>query len=85
MSEAAMQGAVSGTAMADDALKADGKDATREAPPTALSRRLVIPVILAAGWGALFAYTLVVLTDDGPVAAPTGHTRLAAADGIDVP
>ena len=85
MSGAETQGTVGETAMADDGDKADGKDATREAPTTALSRRLVIPVVLAAGWGALFAYTLVVLTDDGPVAAHAGHTRLAAADGIDVP
>ncbi|WP_455956929.1 hypothetical protein [Methylorubrum aminovorans] len=85
MSGAESQGTVGETAMADDGHNADGKDATREAPATALSRRLVIPVVLATGWGALFAYTLVVLTDDGPVAAPAGHTRLAAADGIDVP
>jgi hypothetical protein len=71
--------------MAQGAQNPDGQDATREASATTLSRRLVIPVVLAAGWGALFAYTLVVLTDDGPVAAPSGHTRLAAADGIDVP
>ena len=58
--------------------------ARRDAP--ALFRRLVIPVVLAAGWGALFAYTLVVLTDDAPVAGMAGQTRLASADGsIDIP
>jgi hypothetical protein len=74
-----------GATMAEGAQIVDGKDATREAPSPVLSRRLMIPVILAAGWGALFAYTLIVLTDDGPVAAQAGHTRLAAADGIDLP
>ncbi|MEH3120073.1 MAG: hypothetical protein PGN25_21420 [Methylorubrum populi] len=70
--------------MTEGAQDADGSGATRE--PAAVSRRrLAIPVILAAGWGALFAYTLVVLTDDGPVAASAGQARLAAADGIDVP
>lgn len=85
MSGAEAHGTVIGTAMAEGTQNADGTDATPEARPSALSRRLTIPVILAAGWGALFAYTLIVLTDDGPVAAHAGHTRLAAADGIDVP
>jgi hypothetical protein len=85
MSGVRAEGATAVPMMTEGAQDADGKDAAREAPPSALSRRLTIPVILAAGWGALFAYTLTVLTDDGPVAAPAGHTRLAAADGIDVP
>ncbi|KAB7782088.1 hypothetical protein F8B43_4843 [Methylorubrum populi] len=62
-----------------------GAGAPRDASSAALSRRLAIPVILAAGWGALFAYTLIVLTDDGPVAAPAGPTRFVATEGIDVP
>lgn len=61
-------------------------DGPREPASALLSRRrLAIPVVLAAGWGALFAYTLMVLTDDGPVAAGAGPTRLASADGIDIP
>ncbi|MBB2964035.1 hypothetical protein FHU13_004447 [Methylobacterium sp. R2-1] len=85
MSGAEAHGTAIGTAMAEGTQNADGTEATPEARPSTLSRRLTIPVILAAGWGALFAYTLIVLTDDGPVAAHAGHTRLAAADGIDVP
>lgn len=55
--------------------------------PAAARRRLAIPMILAAGWGALFAYTVVVLTDDGPVAATAGSSRHVSSDGggIDVP
>ncbi len=70
--------------MTESAQGAGESDAARE-PNAAARRRLAIPVILAAGWGALFAYTLIVLTDDGPVAASAGPTRLASADGIDVP
>ncbi|MBD8908418.1 hypothetical protein MZTS_17240 [Methylorubrum zatmanii] len=65
-----------------------GPGAMQEKPSPALARRrLAIPMILAAGWGALFAYTLMVLTDDSPGAAVAGQTRLAASDGsgIDVP
>ncbi|WP_342148156.1 hypothetical protein [Methylorubrum sp. SB2] len=52
-----------------------------------VSRRLLaIPVVLAAGWGALFSYTLLALTDDGREASAR-PARYASADhgGIDVP
>ncbi|HJE24466.1 MAG TPA: hypothetical protein K8W01_12485 [Methylorubrum populi] len=63
-----------------------GPGAVRETPSPALARRrLAIPMILAAGWGALFSYTLMVLTDDNPGAAVAGQTRLADGSGIDVP
>ncbi|WP_232629888.1 hypothetical protein [Methylobacterium sp. Leaf118] len=59
---------------------------SEEGPTRPVSRRLLaIPVVLAAGWGALFSYTLLALTDDGREAA-SGPARYAAADGgIDVP
>ena len=72
------QGA-SGAGEAAEILPEDG-------PSRPVSRRLLaIPVVLAAGWGALFSYTLLALTDDGREAV-AGPARYAAADGtIDVP
>ncbi|KQO88573.1 hypothetical protein ASF33_23795 [Methylobacterium sp. Leaf92] len=84
--EEAVRGAAEEPMTADGAQEAGGTgDGTREVTSAVLSRRLAIPVILAAGWGALFAYTLIVLTDDGSVAAPAGQTRFAPTDSIDVP
>ncbi|KQT55068.1 hypothetical protein ASG52_24980 [Methylobacterium sp. Leaf456] len=74
-------------------MSATGKDAGEPAEtvtPTGdrgVSRRLLaIPVVLAAGWGALFSYTLLALTDDGREASAR-PARYASADpgGIDVP
>lgn len=73
------------SAMAKDA----GEPGETAAPAgeRGLSRRLIaIPVVLAAGWGALFSYTLLALTDDGRDASAR-PARYASADpgGIDVP
>ncbi len=70
-------------AMAEDGGETARSASTRERP---VSRRLAIPVILAAGWGALFSYTLLALTDDGHEATAR-PARYATADGggIDVP
>lgn len=72
--------------MAQDASEA-GETARATVPERGVSRRLLaIPVVLAAGWGALFSYTLLALTDDGHEAAAR-PARFASADpgGIDVP
>lgn len=64
-----------------------GEAVRAAAPERGVSRRLLaIPVVLAAGWGALFSYTLLALTDDGHEAA-SRPARYASADpgGIDVP
>lgn len=74
-----------GTAMVEEPhAEAAGE---RGVPGAAARRRLAIPVILAAGWGALFAYTVIVLTDDGSGAASAGQSRhiVAEGGGIDVP
>lgn len=72
--------------MAQDAGEA-GETVRATNPERGVSRRLLaVPVVLAAGWGALFSYTLLALTDDGHEAAAR-PARYASADpgGIDVP
>lgn len=74
-------------AMAKDASEPDETARATLTGERGVSRRLLaIPVILAAGWGALFSYTLLALTDDGRDASAR-PARYASADpgGIDVP